>query len=171
MQRDAIAYIAMLALWFACPLAFCTHHADFLHLGSALLMGWLRDLMKAAQPPPRSFDDLARRCLSHATWPAEFRVQGRSLGALLGKFDRELELDWLAHRPGAQRTLALVLGTTREQVLEGLAPSRTTPGRYVRLDDLPSGRLLDLNEEPLFPGIPPEVLTPGAWDALWWQAP
>ena len=134
-------------------------------------MGWLRDLMKAAQPPPRSFDDLARRCLSHATWPAEFQVRGRSLGTLLGKFDRELELDWLAHRPGAQRTLALVLGTTREQVLEALTPKRAAPGRYVRLDDLPSGRLLDLSEEPLFPGIPPEVLAPGAWDALWWIVP
>ncbi len=134
-------------------------------------MGWLRDLMKAAQPPPKSFDDVARRCLSHTSWPAEFRIQGRSLGALFGKFDRELELEWLAHRPGAQRTLALVLGTTREQVLEALTPKRASPGRYVRLDDLPSGRLLDLSEESLFPGIPPEVLTPGAWDALWWLAP
>jgi hypothetical protein len=134
-------------------------------------VGWLRDLMKAARPAPRSFDDLARQCLQHASWPAEFRIRERSFGALLGKFDRELELDWLAQRPGAQRTLALVLGTSREQVLDAISPKRAAPGRYVRLDDLPAGRLLDLNDELLYPGLPAELFTPGQWDGLWWQTP
>ncbi len=127
--------------------------------------------MRAGKPPVRSFDELARRCLAHDRWPAEFRLHSRSLGALLGKLDREVELEWLTNRPAAQETLASVLSTTREELLIALQPTSSAPGRYVRLRDLPSGRLIDLIDEPLFPGVPDEVLQPASWGRLWWATP
>ncbi len=142
-----------------------------MHLAVRDAMGWLRDLMRAGKPPVRSFDQLARKCLEHNRWPAEFRLHGRSLGALFGKLDREVELEWLSNRPAAQETLAAVLGTTREALQIALRPSSSTPGRYLRLRDLPSGRLIDLMDERLFPGVPDEVLHPAGWEGLWWAAP
>jgi hypothetical protein len=135
-------------------------------------MGWLRDLMRAARPPVKSFDELASHCLNQANWPPEVAIQKRSLGALFGKLDRELELDWLSHRPSVQSVLAQVLGTTREAIILASTPSSShADGRHVLLDDLPGARPLDLAREALFPGIPAEVLNPGAWGAVWWLAP
>jgi hypothetical protein len=135
-------------------------------------MGWLRDLMRASRSPIKSFDELAARCLNQASWPQEIAVQKRSLGALLGKLDRELELEWLTHRPSVQSALAEVLGISREELLLASAPvTQRVDGRHLRLDDLPTGRPLDLAREALFPGLPSEVLNPAAWSATWWLAP
>lgn len=135
-------------------------------------MGWLRDLMRAARPPIKSFDELAARCLGQANWPPEVAIQKRSLGTLFGKLDRELELDWLTNRPSVQVVLASVLGISREELLLAYGPDPRRPGgRYLQLDSLPTGRPLDLAREPLFPGLPALVLTPANWEALWWVAP
>ncbi len=135
-------------------------------------MGWLRDLMRASRSPIKSFDELAARALNQASWPQEISIQKRSFGALLGKLDRELELEWLTHRPSVQSALAEVLGITREELILASSPAtQRVDGRHLRLDDLPTGRPLDLAREALFPGLPTEVLSPSSWSGLWWLAP
>src|SRR6186713_386061 len=135
-------------------------------------MGWLRDLMASANPRPRSFDELARSCVESADWPELARMAPRSLSALFSKLDRDENVGWLAGRPEVQLGLARVLGTTRETVRLALTPAKSAePTRFVTLDALPYGRVLDLVEEPLFPGVPGDVLRPGAWHKLVWVAP
>src|SRR5262245_8844427 len=130
-------------------------------------MGWLRDLMSAAKPSYRSFDELSRACLDSAEWPEIGRMGARSLSTLLGKLDRDENLGWLAGRPEVQLELARVLGSSREVVRLALAPKeRSEPNRWVTWDSLPYGRVLDLVEEQPFPGVPSEVLRPGSWQKL-----
>lgn len=135
-------------------------------------MGWLRDLMLSAKPSTRSFDELARSCLESAEWPDMARMAPRSLSAIFGKLDREENLGWLAGRPEVQLALARVLGSSREVVrLALVAKPSAEPSRWVTFSDLPYARVLDLVEEPLFPGVPGEVFRPGAWQRLVWVAP
>lgn len=135
-------------------------------------MGWLRELMRSAAPPIAGYGELARRALAHPEWPPETQPRPRSLAALFSKLDRGMDLDWLAERDGVQRTLALVLGCPLESVHRVLLPLRAgSRGGRIRLEDLPFARPLDLLEEDLPPGIPPEVVKPAAWRRLWWHAP
>jgi hypothetical protein len=100
-------------------------------------------------------------------------MQPRSLGAIFGKLDREEELDWLVARPEVQVALARVLGATRETIQLALKPG--APGaereRWLAWDSLPYARGLDLLEENLFPGLPPELFEPARWRRLLWLAP
>jgi hypothetical protein len=135
-------------------------------------LGWLKDLMRSAQPPIAGYGELARRTLEHPEWPADSRPQARSLAALYSKLDRHIELDWLAEREAVQRTLALTLGCPLETVRRPLDALREAPStRRVRLEDLPFAKPFDLLEEELPPGIPLRVLHPAVWRHLWWQAP
>ncbi|HVZ37183.1 MAG TPA: hypothetical protein VG963_32395, partial [Polyangiaceae bacterium] len=135
-------------------------------------MGWLRELLRSAEPPIDGYGELARRTLEHPEWPSDCRPQPRSLAALYSKLDRNLELEWLAEREAVQRALALTLACPLETVrrpLEALRDSRDT--RRVRFEDLPFAKPLDLGEEELPPGIPTAVLEPRSWSHLWWRAP
>jgi hypothetical protein len=99
-------------------------------------------------------------------------MAARSLSAIFGKLDREENLGWLAGRPEVQLELARVLGSSREVVRLALAPKKSTePNRWVTWESLPYARVLDLVDEQLFPGVPSEVLRPGAWQKLVWLAP
>jgi hypothetical protein len=128
--------------------------------------------MLSAKPSTRSFDELARSCLESAEWPEMARMAPRSLSAIFGKLDRDENIGWLAGRPEVQLALARVLGTSREVLRLALAPKKSAePSRWVSFSDVPYARVLDLVEEPLFPGVPGEVLRPGAWQRLVWIAP
>src|SRR5437868_4282726 len=85
------------------------------------VVGWLRDLMREAEPPLDGYGELARRALAHAEWPADTQPQWRSLAALFSKLDRNIELEWLADREAVQRTLSLVLGCALSDVQRVLA--------------------------------------------------
>jgi hypothetical protein len=135
-------------------------------------VGWLRDLILSSPRSIRGFDHLAKVCLESASWPSDLSIGHRSLGAMLGKLDREEGLDWLAARPGVQAELAKALGVERGLVQAPLAPGQQAEaGRLVQLAALPFAAGLDLLEEELFPGIPPEVLRPREWKRLVWVAP
>jgi hypothetical protein len=96
----------------------------------------------------------------------------RSLAAIFGKLDREENLGWLAGRPEVQLGLARALGSTRDVVRLSLAPKKSAePKRFIAWDALPYARGLDLVEEQPFPGVPTEVLRPGAYGRLVWVAP
>lgn len=135
-------------------------------------MSWLRELMANAEPPVGSYGELARACLAHPQWPAPVQPKPRSLASLFSKFDRGIELEWLADRDGVQRVLAQVLGCSRTALrgpmAEHLHTAEVHQQRW-RLPDAPFARLLDLKEDPLPPGIPARVQVPAAWGRLWWQ--
>jgi hypothetical protein len=135
-------------------------------------MGWLRDLMQQAPTPVRSLGDLSRSALRSGDWPVDTKMQPRSLAALLSKLDRDQELDWLGDRPGAQVALAKALGASLDDIrarVRGRQAGAT--GQVLRLRALPAARALSLNEEALFPGIPPEVLEPASFAGIYWVAP
>lgn len=145
-----------------------------MHYATVLQMGWLRDLMGAAQPPIRSFGALARAALASPDWPADSRVQARSLAAIFSKLDHDQELAWLEDRAAVQQVLAARLGCALpdlKQASTGTPAAAETSTRRVRLDDAPYARALDLVDEPLPPGFPQEITRPSSWARLWWHAP
>ncbi len=130
--------------------------------------------MASADPPVRSFGSLARGALEHPSWPSSVSAQPRSLASILSKLDRDQELEWLAERPGAQRVFAELLSCSVTDLQHSAWPGRAQaedPSRRMRLEDARFARSLDLLEDPLPPGIPPEVLRPDSWSRLWWRAP
>lgn len=135
-------------------------------------MGWLRDLMQQAPTPMRSLGDLSRSALRSGDWPGDTKMQERSLAALFSKLDRDQELDWLGDRPGAQVALAKALGASLDDIRARVRRRQEgAPGQVLRLRSLPAARALSLLEEPLFPGIPGEVLEPATFDGVYWVAP
>lgn len=134
-------------------------------------MGWLRDLMQQAPAPVRSLGALSRSALRSADWPADTKMQERSLAALFSKLDRDQELDWLGDRPGAQVALAKALGASLDDIRARVRRRQEgAPGQVLRLRSLPAARALSLLEEPLFPGIPGEVLEPATFGGVYWVA-
>lgn len=136
-------------------------------------MGWLRDLMRSANPPVRSFGELAREALKAPDWPADCEIRERSLATLLSKLDRQEQLQWLADRPSVQRLLSRLLSAPTDALrrpLLAVSPSQAGDTRLLRLRDLPGARPLDLVREPLLPGLPERVQRPDG-PALWWVAP
>jgi len=137
-------------------------------------MGWLRDLMQQSDSGCRSYGDLARAALESGDWPTESRMAERSLASIFSKLDRNQEADWLAERVGVQRVLSKVLGVPLDDLR---APGAAVPGgprgdlRRLRLDSLRYARALDLLDEPLCPGLPASVLTPGSYRSTFWRAP
>ncbi|MEB2310733.1 MAG: hypothetical protein OZ928_02740 [Polyangiaceae bacterium] len=131
--------------------------------------------MASARPSVRSYGALARAVLASQAWPAGDRPESRSLAALFSKLDRDLELEWLAGRPAVQQALAEVLGCAvadlRAAFIPGRSPEARGSERRVTLDDLRFARALDLLEEELFPGLPPEVTRPASFAPLHWLAP
>lgn len=135
-------------------------------------MGWLRDLMQQAPTPVKSLGDLSRSALRSGDWPSDTRMQPRSLAALFSKLDRDQELDWLGDRPGAQVALAKALGAPLEDIRARLRGRQdASPAQVLRLRAVPAARALSLLEEPLFPGIPGEVLEPASFAGVYWVAP
>jgi hypothetical protein len=137
-------------------------------------MGWLRDLMDQSDSGCRSYGDLARAVLENGEWPAESRMAERSLASIFSKLDRNQEADWLAERVGVQRVLSKVLGVPLDDLrAPGAQLGSATRGdlRRLRLTSLRYGRALDLVDEPLCPGLPPNVLKPGAYSSTFWRAP
>src|SRR5688572_17351659 len=135
-------------------------------------LGWLRDLMQQAPIPMASLGDLSRAALRSGDWPADTRMQPRSLAALFSKLDRGQELEWLGDRPGAQVAIAQALGAPLEDIRSRLRGRQDqNPGLVLRLKSLPAARALALLEEPLFPGIPAEVLEPASFSGVYWVAP
>jgi len=99
-------------------------------------------------------------------------MQERSLAALFSKLDRDQEMDWLGDRPGAQVALAKALGASLDDIRARVRRRQEgAPGQVLRLRSLPAARALSLLEEPLFPGIPGEVLEPAAFAGVYWVAP
>jgi hypothetical protein len=135
-------------------------------------MGWLRDLMTAADPPVRSFERLASAATKTPDWPTNNRVQTRSLATLLGRLDRGQDLSWLADRQAVQIALARSLGVPLDEIRRAIGPRAHGPedSRTYRLRDLPSARPLDFTSDELPPGVPAEVLSAPA-RPLWWLAP
>lgn len=135
-------------------------------------LGWLRDLMLQAPTPMRSLGDLSRSALRSADWPSDTKMQERSLAALFSKLDRDQELEWLGDRPGAQLALAKALGASLDDIRVRLqSRQEALPSRLLRLRSLPAARALSLLDEPLFPGIPAEVLEPSGFGNTYWIAP
>jgi hypothetical protein len=136
-------------------------------------MGWLRDLMDQSDSGCRSYGELARAALESSDWPTESRMAERSLASIFSKLDRNQEADWLAERVGVQRVLSKVLGVPLDDLR---APGSPAGGaargdlRRLRLSSLRYARALDLVEEPLCPGLPSVVLTPGAYRNTFWRA-
>lgn len=131
-------------------------------------MGWLRDMM--AEAGLRSFGELARRALANPDWPNDSRAQPRSLEAIFGRLDRREDLDWLSDRPGVQQVLSVLLQSQvaeiRSVVLSATA-SKSLSTR-LRLDDLPTARALELQQEALPPTLPASVALPSTWQRLAW---
>ncbi len=143
-----------------------------MHPQTRATMGWLRDLMQQAPTPMRSLGDLSRSALRSGDWPSDTKMQPRSLAALFSKLDRDQELDWLGDRPGAQVALAKALGAPLDDIRARVRRGQEgAPGQLLRLRALPAARALSLLEEPLFPGIPAEVLEPSAFAGVYWVAP
>lgn len=137
-------------------------------------MGWLRDLIAASNGSVNSLGQLAAEALGQPEWPAEVRIQQRSLAALLSKIDRGQEVGWLLERPGVQRALARVLDLRAEDVAREARAhedeSERVAARLIRLRDLPAARPLDLAVEALPSGVPEALLLPPP-HACWWLAP
>jgi hypothetical protein len=134
-------------------------------------MGWLRDLMQQAPVPVRSLGDLSRSALRSSDWPADTKMQPRSLAALFSKLDRDQELDWLGDRPGAQVALAKALGASLDDIRARVRKRQEgSPSQVLRLRALPAARGLAFLEEPVFPGIPTQVLEPALFERLYWVA-
>lgn len=136
-------------------------------------MGWLRDLMDAAETPIPSFGRLAQLCLSHGDWPEYVQPQARSLAALFSKFDRSVELEWLQDRADVQHVLTRVLGCSAAEILRPVAGGTQRKEEHVsrwRLVDAPLARAFELLEEPLPPCIPPELARPDRWQRQLWVA-
>lgn len=136
-------------------------------------MGWLRELMRSADPPVRSFGELARAAVASDEWPATVQSQPRSLAALFSKLDREQELEWLADRTDVQHVLAERLGCPVADLRRLAWPSRGPDHdavRRLRLRDARFARAIDWLEEGPPPGLPEAVLHPERWDRLWWLA-
>jgi hypothetical protein len=137
-------------------------------------VGWLRDLMDQSDSGCRSYGDLARAALKNTDWPTESRMAERSLASILSKLDRNQEADWLAERVGVQRVLSKVLGVPLDDLRSPATPVGSAPRgdlRRLRLTSLRYARALDLLDEPLCPGIPEAVLSPGNYQSLFWRAP
>ncbi|HEY5955056.1 MAG TPA: hypothetical protein VIV60_00835, partial [Polyangiaceae bacterium] len=131
-------------------------------------MGWLRDFM--AQAEIRSFGELARQALAHAEWPPDTKAQQRSLEAILGRLDRQEDLDWLTDRLGVQQVLSTILGISVAELrttLVGTAGPKPTINR-LRFDDLRAARSLELSQEPLPPTIPELLESPASWGRHCW---
>lgn len=130
-------------------------------------MGWLRDLMQAAEMG--SFGALARAALAHPNWPSEVRPQPRSLATMFSRFDRGIELEWLSDRPAVQQVLADLLTCTVADVRAPLVKAQLDePAPRIRLEALPSAESFDYAREELPPGLPRELAIPGSWDRLIW---
>ncbi|HET7545841.1 MAG TPA: hypothetical protein VFK05_38500 [Polyangiaceae bacterium] len=137
-------------------------------------MGWLRDLMDQSDSGCRSYGDLARAALESSDWPSESRMAERSLASIFSKLDRNQEADWLAERVGVQRVLSKVLGVPLDDVRPPgvrAVGSQRADVRRLRLTSLRYARALDLVDEPLCPGLPPDVLKPGTYSHTFWRAP
>jgi hypothetical protein len=134
-------------------------------------MGWLRDMM--AQTGLRSFGELARQALNHPDWPKDSRAQPRSLEAILGRLDRREDLDWLSDRPGVQQVLSALLKSQVAEIRSVLLSSSTPKGvsTRLRLDDLPTARAIELQQEALPPTLPPQVALPATWRRIAWLGP
>jgi hypothetical protein len=131
-------------------------------------MGWLRDFM--AQAEIRSFGELARQALAHPEWPPDTKAQQRSLEAILGRLDRQEDLEWLTDRPGIQQVLAGLLNVTVAELrttLVGTAGPKPTLSRF-RFEDIRSARSLELAQEALPPTIPELLGSPSAWSRCCW---
>src|SRR5262245_38457839 len=116
-------------------------------------MGWLRDLMISSTPPIRSFGALSRAALLEADWPAESKIQLRSLATLFSKLDNGRELDWLAERTDVQAALAKLLKCGVQEISIQLhARPSDRPTHRARWTDLRYARPLDLESERLPPG-------------------
>ena len=131
-------------------------------------MGWLRDLMQVAGVP--SYGALARSALSHQSWPSSTRAQQRSLATMLSRFDRGIELDWLADRPAIQQVLAELLSCTVADLRGPLLRVQDGSPATLRLrfEVLPLSRAFDFLEEDLPPGIPNVLAMPPTWTRLLW---
>ncbi len=135
------------------------------------LMGWLRDLMNAADPPLRSFGTLAAETTKSTFWPADIRFKGRSFETLLSRLDRGQDLAWLGERISVQRALAGALRASLDEIRRavGQPSGGKTPDRVLRFLDLPTARPFDFATEALPPGIPAALAEP--WpEPLWWLA-
>jgi hypothetical protein len=89
---------------------------------------------------------------------------------MLSRFDRGVELDWLADRPVVQQVIAELLGCTIADVRAPLAHTAEVNqiSRRLRLEVLPQGQALDLLEENLPPGIPSVLTLPSTWARVVW---
>jgi hypothetical protein len=135
-------------------------------------MGWLRELMDDAGQP--SFESLARTALCHSHWPKDIQPKPRSLGTILGRLDRDLELDWLAERPVVQQVLSELLHCPLAELVGHLGARAGALGEVtdrLRLDDLRTGRSLELCSAALPPSIPTFLSVPRTWNWVVWKAP
>lgn len=120
----------------------------------------------------RTFGQLSRALLADPAWPSDTKIQERSLGALVSKLDRDLELDWLSDRPDVQALLARMLQcSVRELHLSAPPTDPEGSSQKLRWNDLRLARTFDLGTEGLPPGIPVEVSDPLLWERTWWVAP
>jgi hypothetical protein len=137
-------------------------------------VGWLRELMATCEPPIPSYGDLARRCLESQQWPRDIQPQARSLASLFSKFDRGMEVEWLAERREVQHVIAQTLGlplrAVEHEVLRHVGNADRNLNRF-RFLDAPNARPIDLREEDLPDIFHPRLTRPGLWDKLWWTTP
>ncbi len=129
--------------------------------------------MQSGSTPISSYGELARRCLQAEEWPTEMQPKARSLAALFSKFDRSIELEWLADRPAVQRVLARVLECPLALVETSLGGTLgTVDERQMRwrFQDVPIATPLNLLQEELPPGYHSLLRTPQRWQRLWWRA-
>ena len=131
-------------------------------------MGWLKEA--AQQVGISSLAKLASQVCESAARKAE----AGHVANMLRKLDKETEVGWWS---GAGRAffepLAEALNEPVEDLRQRMEQLGRTPeetGRMWTFDVFPALRPLDLDEEPLPPGIPSEVWSPGR-APVWWTAP
>lgn len=133
-------------------------------------MGWLEDLAKESSH--QSLGKLARAAVESTDWPAEEARNARSVENQLRALDQKLRRGqvWLTNRPKVREILADLLNMSPEGLDPGGLDDEVPAEPRFYFHDLPDARPIDLRTEPLFAGIPREVLEPEKWGLTWWFA-
>lgn len=130
----------------------------------------LRQHAERVDPEMSSYEEIARRVLELAKHE---RREPRSLSAQIGALDRGKVGWWQNDKHAAVRNALLgLLKLNSPEALYRLVRGKERDPRTTRtLSVLPDATPIDLIEESLFPGVPPQVLVPGDWKRVIWYAP
>ncbi len=139
-------------------------------------MGWLKDMATSIGIGSLRAVALQMEAKAGSPWPADGR-KPEYLANKLREADRDVDLAWWLGTGGRfVPALAYVLGEVADELREGFAArarGATGQGGIWPFAVFPALRALELDNEPLFPGIPGQLTTSGGPGSprTWWVAP